>query len=110
MSVGARFDRCERHEARGLFRGTRPGAGAASSSPRFAAPLAPDLTGARPDAQLFLNSQLSGAEPKGVSRPSRGADGLQRQSLETQAAVGADAPTREGAVGTGPAASREVSV
>ena len=54
-----------------------------------------------------MNSQ-QGAEPKGVSRPSRGEDGLLRQSQETQAAVGLDAPTHEGAAGTGPAASRPV--
>jgi len=54
-----------------------------------------------------MNSQ-QGTEPKGVSRPSRGADGLQRQALETQAAVGVDVPTHEGAAGPGPAASRPV--
>jgi len=34
---------------------------------------------------------------------------LQRQSLKTQAAVADDVPTHDGAVGTGPAASREAS-
>jgi hypothetical protein len=58
------------------------------------------------DRQLTLNSQ-SGTEPKGVSRPSRGADGLQSQPLTIQAAVGVDVPTREGAAGAGPAVSRE---
>ena len=52
-----------------------------------------------------MNSQ-QGAEPKGVSRPSRGEDGLLRQSQETQAAVGVDAPNPpRDAAGAGPAAS-----
>jgi hypothetical protein len=59
------------------------------------------------ERQVALNSQLPGTEPKGVSRPSRGADGLQSQPLTTQAAVGVDVPTREGAAGAGPAVSRE---
>lgn len=59
------------------------------------------------ERQAQLNSQLSGTESKGVSRPSRGADGLQSQPLETQAAVGVDVPTREGVAGAGPAASRD---
>ena len=53
----------------------------------------------------ILNSQL-GTELKGMSRPSRGADGLQRQPLTTQAAVSTDVPTHEGVAGVGPAAPR----
>jgi hypothetical protein len=54
-----------------------------------------------------LNSH-QGTEPKGMSRPSRGADGLQCQPLKTQAAVGNDVPAHEDAVGVGPTASWEV--
>lgn len=56
-----------------------------------------------PSRRIDLNARL-GAESKGMPRLSRGADGLQRESLKAQAAVGVEAPNMcSGGVGIRPA-------
>jgi len=55
-------------------------------------------------AAPVLDSRLAGTEPKGMPRPSRGADGLEGQPLETKATVGEDVPAHEGAAAVGAAA------